>query len=617
MKGDIRIVRTVNETGIQIARILAANPNLLQGIYQIGVPGNFDSIVGEYLGGGAQGAVFRAKHCRFAHYFAIKFVKITERRERERFERELSLGLKASAHACVCTIFDGGLLAHESTQFGYYVSQLMSESLGAKLQAAIAVDAPLGLLEKLEYLREVMSGLAYIHDHGLAHRDLKPENVFIGDDDIARLGDFGFAKDVAVIFSGSFQNPGTPDYQAPEIYFPQYKPDDKTGLVKCDVFSAGVMVFRVLFERVPFNQGTNLDKWLEEVMTGFRLKSTEAAMISPKLQEMLIWMLKADPIARWSARKCLDVLDHEVKALALNKSRVVTDIRGAISKKMEAICDFFADEEYLVAPKIRGDGDDADWYMTVLLRSVYGLRGADGSSEPRVMKRTLLYPVYLPHYEGSERKHWADWMGEDPNVLGALWIDRCCSGLVIDFHDQDKRKEWQRRNWYKTKENKNPYVEFVIGNNNRVRYVVLKGIKDIIGKPQSEIPVGSNLIYERYVLDHDEPTERGAVRSAGFNLGFHMRDADGNHHKMRSDISVAIVVPVYAPLSPDRSYTGDSVVGVVNFEWVEDMDDGRIRNVGEQLSNWIQAEHRLQMTTMLAELVELVATPAVREPRKE
>jgi serine/threonine protein kinase len=51
----------------------------------------------------------------------------------------------------------------------------------------------------------------------IIHRDIKPENIFITDDDIVILIDFGVARRIMTSFVGN-TNVGTPDYKAPEYY---------------------------------------------------------------------------------------------------------------------------------------------------------------------------------------------------------------------------------------------------------------------------------------------------------------------------------------------------------------------------------------------------------------
>lgn len=41
--------------------------------------------------------------------------------------------------------------------------------------------------------REIVEGLAHIHQQGMIHRDLKPVNIFLDSQDHVKIGDFGLA----------------------------------------------------------------------------------------------------------------------------------------------------------------------------------------------------------------------------------------------------------------------------------------------------------------------------------------------------------------------------------------------------------------------------------------
>jgi serine/threonine protein kinase len=47
----------------------------------------------------------------------------------------------------------------------------------------------------IHWMREVSDGLAFLHDHGIVHKDIKGQNILISEQLIAKIADFGIAKD--------------------------------------------------------------------------------------------------------------------------------------------------------------------------------------------------------------------------------------------------------------------------------------------------------------------------------------------------------------------------------------------------------------------------------------
>jgi serine/threonine-protein kinase ULK/ATG1 len=104
-----------------------------------------------------------------------------------------------------------------------------------------------GIDEKLakNYLKQLSEGLKYLKDNNISHRDLKPQNILIDKDNVLKIIDFGFAKNIdpsnmADTFCGS------PLYMAPEILTYNKYTD------QADLWSVGVILYELLTGKTPF-----------------------------------------------------------------------------------------------------------------------------------------------------------------------------------------------------------------------------------------------------------------------------------------------------------------------------------------------------------------------------
>ena len=79
-------------------------------------------------------------------------------------------------------------------------------------------DCP-GLPEQLSksYLRQLLDGIAYCHDHRVLHRDLKPQNLLIDNKGCIKLADFGLARAFGLPMRAYTHEVITLWYRAPEI----------------------------------------------------------------------------------------------------------------------------------------------------------------------------------------------------------------------------------------------------------------------------------------------------------------------------------------------------------------------------------------------------------------
>jgi tetratricopeptide (TPR) repeat protein len=154
--------------------------------------------LGECLGTGAQGAVWRAFDDRLGRDVAIKTHHIDARVESivaQQWLRHEAKMLGRVAHPNVVAVFDVGFASAASfggDHRGVVLYAVLEFVRGRTLTQWLA-ERPRGVDEIGRLFLDLAAGLQAAHDAGLVHCDVKPGNVFVTDDGVAKLGDFGLA----------------------------------------------------------------------------------------------------------------------------------------------------------------------------------------------------------------------------------------------------------------------------------------------------------------------------------------------------------------------------------------------------------------------------------------
>lgn len=158
------------------------------------------------------------------------------------------------------------------------------------------------------FFKQLLSGIACIHENGFCHRDIKPENCMIETaTGTLKIIDFGLSKHLD---SAKTVGIGTPDYMCPEMLTSSNQPQtagDGGGAKKgmhynpeaVDVWAMGVMLYLMLTGTYPFedlNQPGNITATLRRVQQG-RMNHLPAHL-SQSVRDLLHKMIQVDPKKR-------------------------------------------------------------------------------------------------------------------------------------------------------------------------------------------------------------------------------------------------------------------------------------------------------------------------------
>lgn len=233
----------------------------------------------------------------------------------EKFAIEINIMTKID-HPHVIQLYE----IFEDTRYLYLV---MEECSGGELFDRIIekINAQKMFTEKEAAImfKQLMSAICYCHGAGICHRDLKPENLlFLGkeSDSPMKVIDFGLSRIFGKEDHRMSTKVGTAYYVSPEVLAGNY--DEK-----CDIWSAGVILYILLCGDPPFNGASDNEIYRRIAAKKYSFPSPQWDKISKDAKDLIQHML-CDPDKRFTAK---EVLNHTwVENLAPNSPEVVINL---------------------------------------------------------------------------------------------------------------------------------------------------------------------------------------------------------------------------------------------------------------------------------------------------
>jgi serine/threonine protein kinase len=245
------------------------------------------------LGEGGMGYVVAARHLQLGQMVALKFIKedVSSPEFKARFLREARNTVKLKSKH-VSRVLDVGAIEGGSP---YMVMEYLE---GTDLSELLQKSGPFPVADTADYIIQACEAIAEAHGYGIVHRDLKPANLFLtrgtGGETVIKVLDFGVSKVVDIdddtsarehdsVMTKATDLLGSPSYMAPEQVVSARDADAKS-----DVWSLGVIIFRLISGKAPF-AGNSLGDLIQKIVHGPLPNLRELRPDIPEGLEHVIW----------------------------------------------------------------------------------------------------------------------------------------------------------------------------------------------------------------------------------------------------------------------------------------------------------------------------------------
>uniref|UniRef100_A0AAQ5XP34 Serine/threonine-protein kinase PLK n=1 Tax=Amphiprion ocellaris TaxID=80972 RepID=A0AAQ5XP34_AMPOC len=235
---------------------------------------------GKVLGKGGFAKCYEMTDLSTSKVYAAKIIphaRVSKPHQREKIDREIELH-RALHHKHIVHFYHH----FEDKENIYILLEYCSrKSLAHILKARKVLTEP----EVRYYLRQIVSGLKYLHEQEILHRDLKLGNFFVSDSMELKVGDFGLAAKLEPAGNRRKTICGTPNYLSPEVL-------NKQGHgCESDIWALGCVMYTMLLGRPPF-ETTNLKETYRCIREArYSLPSS----LSPQAKQLIASLLAKIP----------------------------------------------------------------------------------------------------------------------------------------------------------------------------------------------------------------------------------------------------------------------------------------------------------------------------------
>lgn len=295
----------------------------------------------QLLGSGGFGKVYRVQNLMTKEIFACKELPVRKIKDIINFKNEINI-MSECDHPNIIKLVE----IYEDKMF---IELIMEECFGGTLFDRLFKNLEeegeaFSEKEAAKIFKQIMSAIYYCHKKGIAHRDLKMENILFlykTEDSPIKVIDFGLSEfqslpnNLLEIISGEKNimmtgSVGTSHYISPEVLQGKYNQ-------KCDIWSAGVILYAILSGSFPFDGKTDKEIYKAIIKRKYDFKKEVWNNISNEAKDLISHLL-CDEDKRYSAEMALN---HPwLVQMAPNAKENISKLNVKHLEDYKNICDF-------------------------------------------------------------------------------------------------------------------------------------------------------------------------------------------------------------------------------------------------------------------------------------
>ncbi|XP_021589069.2 serine/threonine-protein kinase PLK4 isoform X2 [Ictidomys tridecemlineatus] len=251
-----------------------------------------DFKVGNLLGKGSFAGVYRAESIHTGLEVAIKMIDKKAMYKAgmvQRVQNEVKIHCQLK-HPSILELYN----YFEDNNYVYLVLEMCHN--GEMNRYLKNRRKPFSENEARHFMHQIITGMLYLHSHGILHRDLTLSNLLLTRNMNIKIADFGLATQLTMPHEKHYTLCGTPNYISPEI-----ATRSAHGL-ESDVWSLGCMFYTLLIGRPPFDTDTVKNTLNKVVLADYEMPT----FLSREAKDLIHQLLRRNPADRLSLSSILD-----------------------------------------------------------------------------------------------------------------------------------------------------------------------------------------------------------------------------------------------------------------------------------------------------------------------